>query len=182
MKKTFLFLISLVAYSASYAFCGFYVAKAGADLYNNKSEVILVRDGKFTTITMSNDFQGNIKDFAMVVPVPNVLKREDIRIVDRSIFSMLDAYSAPRLVEYFDNNPCQQRYYPATRMYELDMVEETSVAKENTESLFKNKVTIEARYGGNGNRFFAIINPSSSDHGEYSTTTASHMFIMEVAN
>lgn len=146
MKKTFLFLISLVAYSASYAFCGFYVAKAGADLYNNKSEVILVRDGKFTTITMSNDFQGNIKDFAMVVPVPNVLKREDIRIVDRSIFSMLDAYSAPRLVEYFDNNPCQQRYYPATRMYELDMVEETSVAKENTESLFKNKVTIEARY------------------------------------
>ncbi|MEY2924535.1 MAG: hypothetical protein RLZZ337_1083, partial [Bacteroidota bacterium] len=78
MKNTFLTLIGLLAAIYSHAFCGFYVAKAGSDLYNNKSEVILVRDGQFTTITMSNDFQGNIKDFAMVVPVPNVLKREDI--------------------------------------------------------------------------------------------------------
>ncbi len=37
MKKLFvILLISLWAYTDVAAFCGFYVAKAGADLYNNK--------------------------------------------------------------------------------------------------------------------------------------------------
>ena len=107
MKKVILTLMAIASIGQlAQAFCGFYVAKAGADLYNNKSEVILVRDGDNTIITMSNDFKGNVKDFAMVVPVPNVLDRSDIQIADRSIFQMLDAYSAPRLVEYFDHNPC----------------------------------------------------------------------------
>jgi hypothetical protein len=43
-------------------------------------------------------------------------------------------------------------------------------------------ITIDARYGGNGSKFWEIINPNSSDHQEYDVTTASHMFIMEVAN
>ena len=107
MKKlVYISIIMLLTSSQLMAFCGFYVAKAGSELYNNKSEVILVRDGNNTTITMSNDFTGNVKDFAMVVPVPNVLNREDITVVDRSIFSSLDAYSSPRLVEYYDQNPC----------------------------------------------------------------------------
>ena len=146
MKQTFLILLTVVVYSTSYAFCGFYVAKAGADLYNNKSEVILVRDGDRTTITMSNDFQGNIKDFAMVVPVPNVLKREDIRVVERSIFSTLDAYSSPRLVEYYDQNPCQQRYYPSRMAVseEWDLEENSDDVLETTAKEYK--VTIEAKY------------------------------------
>ncbi|HNL08151.1 MAG TPA: DUF2330 domain-containing protein, partial [Chitinophagales bacterium] len=79
-----------------WAFCGFYVAKADASLFNEASEVILVRDGNRTTLTMSNDFSGNVNDFAMVVPVPVVLQEADIRVVERSIFDNIDAYSAPR--------------------------------------------------------------------------------------
>lgn len=89
-----------------WAFCGFFVAKAPADLFNQKSEVILVRDGERTTITMSNDYEGALDEFAMVIPVPVVLREEQIKIVDRGIFDRLDAYSAPRLVEYHDANPC----------------------------------------------------------------------------
>ena len=129
------------------AFCGFYVAKAGAELYNNKSEVILVRDGKNTTITMSNDFKGDVKDFAMVVPVPNVLAREDISIADRSVFSMLDAYSAPRLVEYFDGNPCSP---PPVQIaeddIELESVMTTSMDKRVLRDRVKYSVKIEAQY------------------------------------
>ena len=72
-----------------WAFCGFYVAKAGAELFNNKSQVILVRDGNKTTITMASDFNGDVKDFAMVVPVPVVLKREDIKVVPLSAHTPL---------------------------------------------------------------------------------------------
>ena len=37
------------------AFCGFYVGKADASLFNESSQVILARDGQRTTISMRND-------------------------------------------------------------------------------------------------------------------------------
>jgi hypothetical protein len=88
------------------AFCGFYVAKADASLYNQASQVILARDGDRTVVTMANDFQGDVKDFAMVVPVPVVLEQEQVHVGDRQIVERLDAFSSPRLVEYFDPDPC----------------------------------------------------------------------------
>lgn len=91
----------------SLSFCGFFVARAPAKLLNKSSQVILVRDGTRTVLTMANDYQGEPKDFALVVPVPQILKQEDIRIADASIFQTLDEYSGPRLVEYFDEDPCE---------------------------------------------------------------------------
>ena len=91
-----------------FSFCGFYVSKADGTLKNKTSQVILVRDGNRNVITMYNDYKGNIKDFAMVVPVPVVLKKSDIKVVEQTIFSTLNEYSKPRLVEYFDQNPCNQ--------------------------------------------------------------------------
>ena len=62
------------------AFCGFYVAKADTKLFNRASQVVLVRDGDRTVLTMANDFKGEPKEFAVVVPVPTVLqKRADPR-------------------------------------------------------------------------------------------------------
>jgi hypothetical protein len=89
------------------AFCGFYVAKADTSLYNQASQVIIARNGQRTILTMSNDYQGEVQDFAMVVPVPVVLKEEQVNISDPQIIERLDAFSAPRLVEYFDLDPCQ---------------------------------------------------------------------------
>ena len=88
------------------AFCGFYVCKADGSLKNKTSQVILVRNGNRNVITMYNDFKGNFKDFAMVVPVPVVLQKKDIKVVDQAIFKTLNEYSQPRLVEYYDQNPC----------------------------------------------------------------------------
>jgi hypothetical protein len=90
------------------SFCGFYVSKADGTLKNKTSQVILVRDGNKNIITMYNDFKGDTKDFAMVVPVPVVLRKDDIKVVDQSIFQKLNDYSAPRLVEYWDQNPCYE--------------------------------------------------------------------------
>ena len=47
---------------------------------------------------MYNDFKGDTKDFAMVVPVPVVLRKDDIKVVEQGIFQRLNDYSAPRLV------------------------------------------------------------------------------------
>ena len=88
------------------AFCGFYVAKADTKLFNKASRVALVRDGDRTVLTMANDFRGDPKEFAVVVPVPTVLQRGQIHVADPALLEHLDAYSAPRLVEYFDGDPC----------------------------------------------------------------------------
>ncbi len=100
-----LVLTAMVSHEAM-AFCGFYVSKADGTLKNKTSQVILVRDGEHTAITMYNDFKGNTKDFAMVVPVPVLLQKNDIKVVDQAIFNTLNDYSQPRLVEYYDENPC----------------------------------------------------------------------------
>ena len=140
------FLFSIFQFQNSFAFCGFYVAKAGASLFNKTSQVILVRNNDKTTITMSSDFEGSVKDFAMVVPVPVVLKRDEIRTVSSSIFQTLDDYSAPRLSEYYDENPCAPKIeydISANRSYmmlEPPMVEQASKAEEQYH------VTIEAQY------------------------------------
>src|ERR1700710_2327910 len=101
-KKLIIIATGIAASTMLYSFCGFYVSKADGTLKNKTSQVILVRDGNKTVITMYNDFKGDTKDFAMVVPVPVVLKKDDIHVVDPSIFKRLNDYSAPRLVEYWD--------------------------------------------------------------------------------
>jgi hypothetical protein len=90
------------------AFCGFYVAKADTSLFNRASQVVLVRDGDRTVITMANDFEGDVKDFAVVVPVPTFIERGQINVGDKAVIDHLDAYTSPRLVEYFDPDPCMQ--------------------------------------------------------------------------
>ena len=106
---TFLGIALFIATSA-YSFCGFFVAKADTKLFNQASKVILVRDENRTVMTMANDYQGELKDFAIVVPVPVVLKKEQVHIGDPKILERLDAFSAPRLVEYFDRDPCVPVY------------------------------------------------------------------------
>jgi hypothetical protein len=93
------------------AFCGFYVGKADATLFNKASQVVLVRNEQKTVISMMNDYQGELTEFALVVPVPIVLEKGQIHIGDRDVFKHLDAYSAPRLVEYTDPDPCHVVMY-----------------------------------------------------------------------
>ena len=107
---------SIMAWSAPplLSFCGFYVSKADTKLFNKASQVVLVRDGDRTVMTMANDFQGDLKEFAVVIPVPTFLKREQIHVGDKALIDHLDAYSAPRLVEYFDPDPCRLTFLAET--------------------------------------------------------------------
>ncbi|TMI65337.1 MAG: DUF2330 domain-containing protein [Bacteroidetes bacterium] len=137
-------LMAMISHEAA-AFCGFYVSKADGTLKNKTSQVIIVRDGNRNVITMYNDFKGNLKDFAMVVPVPVVLQKKDIKVVEQSIFNTLNEYSKPRLVEYYDQNPCDQReYYKSMRDSQGAMSE--VVVTANGIKKKQETVKIEARY------------------------------------
>jgi hypothetical protein len=71
--------------------------------------VVIARSQDRTVITMVNDYQGDPTEFAVVIPVPRVLERDQIHVADPAIVDHLDAFTAPRLVEYFDDDPCRTR-------------------------------------------------------------------------
>ncbi|TCJ13145.1 DUF2330 domain-containing protein [Flaviaesturariibacter flavus] len=134
------FLLLVLGAEPALAFCGFYVSKADGTLKNKTSQVILVHDGDRNVITMYNDFKGNTRDFAMVVPVPVVLRKDDIRVIEPAVFSTLNDYSKPRLVEYYDGNPCARVMYDvALEKREVPQPMSTTAAKDLG-------VRIEAKY------------------------------------
>ncbi|MGE5201988.1 MAG: DUF2330 domain-containing protein, partial [Acidobacteriota bacterium] len=78
------------------AFCGFYVAKADSKLFNKSSKVVLAWDDGKTSVTMANDYDGDPKEFAVVIPVPTFIERKQIGVVDIKTIDHLDAFTAPR--------------------------------------------------------------------------------------
>ncbi len=136
--------LTLFAGNAALAFCGFYVAKADSDLFNQASQVVLVRDKDRTVLTMANDYQGDASEFAIVIPVPTVLQREQIHVTEPALIEHLDAYTAPRLVEYFDSDPCVALYEDSVMS---DMVKRSMPAAMEMEAKARQQgVTIEASY------------------------------------
>jgi len=129
---------------AAWAFCGFYVAKADTKLYNKASQVAIARSGDRTVLTMANDFQGEVKDFAIVVPVPTVLQKEQVHVAEPKIIERLDAFSAPRLVEYFDSDPCAPVYEESRLPAPLSAAPRSRVG--NARAADNLGVTVEARF------------------------------------
>ncbi len=136
--------ITVAVATTAQAFCGFYVARADTSLFNKASQVVLVRDDDRTVITMANDFEGEVEDFAVVIPVPTKIEREQINVGDRAIVDHLDAYTAPRLVEYHDPDPCMnvRRY----KMSQDAAMPQSAILEEAKESARSLGVVIEASY------------------------------------
>lgn len=144
MKRMLPLLLLAFAATNAYSFCGFYVAKGDAKLFNRASQVALVRDGNRTIMTMANDYQGSPKEFAVVIPVPTVLQRGQINVADKALVDHLDAYSSPRLVEYFDDDPCRPPYPMSARPM---VMQESAGLKRSADMRAKSLgVTIEAKY------------------------------------
>jgi len=139
-------LVSMFAWSAPtiLGFCGFYVSKADTKLFNKASQVVMVRDGDRTVMTMANDFEGEPKEFAIVIPVPTLLQREQIHVGNKALVDHLDAYSAPRLVEYFDQDPCSR--YETRSMLPMAAAGGVGRARDAVQVAKALGVTIEAQY------------------------------------
>jgi len=88
------------------AFCGFYISGADAKLFNDATQVVLMREGTRTVLSMQNSYKGPPQNFAMVVPVPVVLQKENVKTLPPNIFARVDQMTAPRLVEYWEQDPC----------------------------------------------------------------------------
>jgi hypothetical protein len=128
------------------AFCGFYVAGADQKLFNNATVVVLMRDGTRTVLSMQNNYQGPPEDFAMVVPVPVVLREGDVKTLERGVFDRVDQLAAPRLVEYWEQDPCYEPpREPRHRRHRYEMSAPMPTAMESKGG-DDYRVTIEAEF------------------------------------
>jgi MYXO-CTERM domain-containing protein len=88
------------------AFCGFYVATGDEPMFNDATQVVLMRKGTRTVLAMQNHYKGPVEAFAMVIPVPTVLQERDVKTLTPESFDLVEKMGSPRLVEYWEQDPC----------------------------------------------------------------------------
>jgi hypothetical protein len=93
--------------SAASAFCGFYVTGSDQQLVADATQVVLMRKGTRTVLSMQNNYKGPPEAFAMVIPVPVVLHEQDVKTLPPDVFANVERMGAPRLVEYWEQDPCR---------------------------------------------------------------------------
>jgi hypothetical protein len=133
---------SLALSQTANAFCGFYVSTGDTPLVNKASRVVLAYDGSTTRVTMSSDVHGDPKQFGLVIPVPTVIKKEQVKILNPALVQHLADYTKPRLVQYFDSDPCVPIYPMTTAM----PMTSPSAAAPMGGALRKSTVRIEEQY------------------------------------
>jgi MYXO-CTERM domain-containing protein len=105
-----------------FLFCGFYVAGSDQQLLNDATQVVMMRKGTRTVLAMENSYQGPPEAFAMVVPVPVVLHEGDVKTLTKDVFAHVEQMGAPRLVEYWERDPCAPEELEEGRMGKEDRV------------------------------------------------------------
>ncbi len=96
----------VVSPRAARASCGLYVAGHDQPLVNEATQVVLVRKGTRTVVTIQSAYQGPPEAFAMIIPVPVALAEQDVKTLPRELLQHVEQLGAPRLVEYWEQDPC----------------------------------------------------------------------------
>ena len=138
--------VALVAPSAAHAFCGFYINGAGSEMFNDATQVVLMRKGTRTVLSMQNNYKGPPGEFAMVIPVPTVLQKEDVKTLPKDVFARVDQMGSPRLVEYWEQDPCGRDWDEYDRRRPMKMAGGGGRSAPMEDKADDLGVTIEAKF------------------------------------
>ncbi|MCB1158282.1 MAG: DUF2330 domain-containing protein [Leptospiraceae bacterium] len=90
------------------------LSKGDKGLYNEVTRVVLARDGKRSVMGISSDYRGNFKEFSMLVPVPSLIKKNQIHVGENQFFDRLHGFTSPLFEVKQDLSPCL-RMQPSLR-------------------------------------------------------------------
>jgi hypothetical protein len=65
--------------------------RRGGEMFNDATQVVLMRKGTRTVLSMQNNYKGPPEEFAMVIPVPTVLQKEDVKTLPKDVFARVEA-------------------------------------------------------------------------------------------
>ncbi len=169
-------LLSLLSVLQAHAFCGTYVSSAGTEVYNSASEVVIARQGTRTTLTMANDVLGDPSDFAMVIPVPQVVQERDVHVVSPDDIEVMRTYSMPRLVSYVCDDfkpqfshPCpwMDRECPSNGLFGDDSLDRLSSLGGEGEGESEPSADVGGSDGGGGGGGGSVTVEAEYIVGEY---------------
>ncbi|HUS27937.1 MAG TPA: DUF2330 domain-containing protein [Kofleriaceae bacterium] len=144
MRKLLVLAALVAAPTAAHAFCGFYVAGGDQQMFNDATQVVLMRSGTRTVLSMQNNYKGPPDAFAMVIPVPTVLHEGDVKTLPLDVFKHVESMGAPRLVEYWEQDPCRPDFDRDDMVMKSGRAMGASVETKSAEKDFG--VTIEAKF------------------------------------
>jgi MYXO-CTERM domain-containing protein len=131
--------------TAAHAFCGFYVAGGDQQMFADATQVVLMRHGTRTVLSMQNNYKGPPEAFAMVIPVPAVLHEGDVKTLNKEVFDHVEKMGAPRLVEYWEQDPCRGDEYDRSKVVTASPMAKQA-AKDEAAPGGGYGVTIEAKF------------------------------------
>ncbi|MCB0404364.1 MAG: DUF2330 domain-containing protein [Bdellovibrionales bacterium] len=91
----------------AFAYVPVIVGKTPERLFSGASQVVIAREGKRTAVTVASTYRGGQKEFVLIIPVPTLLTPEQVSVGELQSVQRLDAFSAPRIVESSDQDPCE---------------------------------------------------------------------------
>lgn len=95
--------------SSSEAFGGFTVSLSNPPSLQHSIDIVLLREGTRTAMTVLASYEGLSGEIAFVFPVPATARREDVTAIAPASVLALRAMDAPRLTEYWEVDPCSAR-------------------------------------------------------------------------
>jgi MYXO-CTERM domain-containing protein len=88
------------------AFPGFFAGGTDARATNNATQIVVMREKQRTVVSVMPDYQGPVGPFALLLPVPASVTKDDIKTMGRTSFERIELLDSPRLVEYWEMDPC----------------------------------------------------------------------------
>jgi hypothetical protein len=99
-------LACLTAAPDASALNGFFAGKAGP-IKSYTTQVAVMKRGNATGVSVMPDFEGPLEPFAIVLIVPSDVTVDRVVTLKREFIDRLDALSAPRFHEFWEQDPCE---------------------------------------------------------------------------
>jgi len=116
----------LLAAVPAQAFPGFLTSKTGAEIKVSSTQVVVMKKGNATAVSVMSDYEGGLEPFAMVLVVPGDVTADHVTTLKREFIDRVDAISAPRFHEYWEQDPCDPG--PVEQEWQRNMKADSSSA------------------------------------------------------
>ncbi|MEB2314087.1 MAG: DUF2330 domain-containing protein [Polyangiaceae bacterium] len=112
-------LAAMVFATPASAFPGFYVGKSAAQRSAYATHVVIAKKGDRSVVTVATDYDGPLEPFAFVMPVPEDVTPDRVKILKRGAIDRLERLTAPRFHEFWETDPCDPD--PVKQEWERDL-------------------------------------------------------------
>jgi MYXO-CTERM domain-containing protein len=85
---------------------GFFASKQAGSVKSYTTQMVVMKKGNTTAISLMPDYEGPLEGFAIVLLVPSDVTVDGVNTLKREFIDRVDSISAPRFHEFWEQDPC----------------------------------------------------------------------------